>query len=174
MLLGWGAVPGMCFLALGPWAWVSLTPPDTFSPCCMQNLWFANPGGSNSMPSQSRSSVQRTHSLPVHSSPQAILMFPPGELSCLWHLAWSASSVDFCLLIHLFSSTLVSGFALGLCRLCTISHSPCLLGRRFPSVSTKSAGALFPSLLLPHFPSAYLSFLPCLTVSVLVLIFHCL
>ncbi|XP_058531153.1 protein Smaug homolog 2 isoform X3 [Ochotona princeps] len=42
-----------------------------------QNLWFANPGGSNSMPSQSRSSVQRTHSLPVHSSPQAILMFPP-------------------------------------------------------------------------------------------------
>ncbi|XP_044523355.1 protein Smaug homolog 2 isoform X2 [Gracilinanus agilis] len=42
-----------------------------------QNLWFANPGGSNSMPSQSRSSVQRTHSLPVHSSPQALLMFPP-------------------------------------------------------------------------------------------------
>lgn len=32
------------------------------------------------MPSQSRSSVQRTHSLPVHSSPQAILMFPPGKL----------------------------------------------------------------------------------------------
>ncbi|XP_045148677.1 protein Smaug homolog 2 isoform X3 [Echinops telfairi] len=42
-----------------------------------QNLWFANPGGSNSMPSQSRSAVQRTHSLPVHSSPQAVLMFPP-------------------------------------------------------------------------------------------------
>ncbi|XP_028920609.1 protein Smaug homolog 2 isoform X1 [Ornithorhynchus anatinus] len=42
-----------------------------------QSLWFANPGGSNSMPGQSRSSVQRTHSLPVHSSPQAILMFPP-------------------------------------------------------------------------------------------------
>nr|XP_056701698.1 protein Smaug homolog 2 [Euleptes europaea] len=41
-----------------------------------QNLWFANPGGSNSMPGQSRSSVQRTHSLPVHTSPQAILMFP--------------------------------------------------------------------------------------------------
>uniref|UniRef100_A0A8D0L869 Sterile alpha motif domain containing 4B n=1 Tax=Sphenodon punctatus TaxID=8508 RepID=A0A8D0L869_SPHPU len=41
-----------------------------------QNLWFANPGGSNSMPSQGRSSVQRTHSLPVHTSPQAILMFP--------------------------------------------------------------------------------------------------
>lgn len=45
----------------------------------LQNLWFANPGGSNSMPSQSRSSVQRTHSLPVHSSPQAVLMFPPGQ-----------------------------------------------------------------------------------------------
>ncbi|XP_075773342.1 protein Smaug homolog 2 [Pelodiscus sinensis] len=41
-----------------------------------QNLWFANPGGSNSMPGQSRSSVQRTHSLPVHTSPQAIIMFP--------------------------------------------------------------------------------------------------
>ncbi|KAL7980694.1 hypothetical protein Chor_001848 [Crotalus horridus] len=41
-----------------------------------QNLWFANPGGSNSMPGQNRSSVQRTHSLPVHTSPQAILMFP--------------------------------------------------------------------------------------------------
>uniref|UniRef100_A0A671UPB9 Sterile alpha motif domain containing 4B n=1 Tax=Sparus aurata TaxID=8175 RepID=A0A671UPB9_SPAAU len=40
-----------------------------------QNLWFANPGGSNSMPSQSRSSVQRTHSLPVHTSPQTMLMF---------------------------------------------------------------------------------------------------
>lgn len=49
-------------------------------PCALQNLWFANPGGSNSMPSQSRSSVQRTHSLPVHSSPQAILMFPPGKV----------------------------------------------------------------------------------------------
>uniref|UniRef100_UPI00398E3F15 protein Smaug homolog 1-like isoform X2 n=1 Tax=Pristiophorus japonicus TaxID=55135 RepID=UPI00398E3F15 len=44
-----------------------------------QNLWFANPGGSNSMPSQSRSSVQRTYSLPVHTSPQAILMFQQSE-----------------------------------------------------------------------------------------------
>ncbi|XP_039623958.1 protein Smaug homolog 2 isoform X1 [Polypterus senegalus] len=44
-----------------------------------QNLWFANPGGSNSMPSQSRSSVQRTHSLPVHTSPQAMLMFQQPE-----------------------------------------------------------------------------------------------
>lgn len=40
-----------------------------------QNLWFGNPGGSNSMPSQSRSSVQRTHSLPVHTSPQTMLLF---------------------------------------------------------------------------------------------------
>lgn len=45
------------------------------TPFCFQSLWFANPGGSNSMPSQSRSSVQRTHSLPVHTSPQTMLMF---------------------------------------------------------------------------------------------------
>ncbi|KAF7669251.1 hypothetical protein LDENG_00209330 [Lucifuga dentata] len=44
-----------------------------------QSLWFANPGGSNSMPSQSRSSVQRTHSLPVHTSPQTMLMFQQQE-----------------------------------------------------------------------------------------------
>uniref|UniRef100_A0A8K9XD44 SAM domain-containing protein n=1 Tax=Oncorhynchus mykiss TaxID=8022 RepID=A0A8K9XD44_ONCMY len=44
-----------------------------------QNLWFANPGGSNSMPSQSRSSVQRTHSLPVHTSPQTMLLFQQQE-----------------------------------------------------------------------------------------------
>lgn len=44
-----------------------------------QNLWFSNPGGSNSMPSQSRSSVQRTHSLPVHTSPQTMLMFQQQE-----------------------------------------------------------------------------------------------
>ncbi|XP_063287283.1 protein Smaug homolog 2 isoform X2 [Pelobates fuscus] len=42
-----------------------------------QSLWFANPGGSNSMPCQSHSSVQRTHSLPLHSSPHSILKFPP-------------------------------------------------------------------------------------------------
>ncbi|KYO30135.1 protein Smaug homolog 2 isoform X2 [Alligator mississippiensis] len=41
-----------------------------------QSLWFANPGGSHSMPGPGRSAVQRTHSLPVHSSPQAVLMFP--------------------------------------------------------------------------------------------------
>ncbi|XP_053577563.1 protein Smaug homolog 2 isoform X3 [Bombina bombina] len=42
-----------------------------------QSLWFANPGGSNSMPCQSHTSVQRTHSLPVHTSPQSILKFTP-------------------------------------------------------------------------------------------------
>lgn len=46
-----------------------------------QNLWFGNPGGSNSMPSQSRSSVQRTHSLPVHTSPQTMLLFQQTECS---------------------------------------------------------------------------------------------
>ncbi|XP_069773049.1 protein Smaug homolog 1 isoform X3 [Narcine bancroftii] len=40
-----------------------------------QNLWFANPGGSNSMPSRTHSSVQRTRSLPVQTSPQTMLMF---------------------------------------------------------------------------------------------------
>uniref|UniRef100_G1SJP2 Protein Smaug homolog 1 n=1 Tax=Oryctolagus cuniculus TaxID=9986 RepID=G1SJP2_RABIT len=44
-----------------------------------QNLWFANPGGSNSMPSRTHSSVQRTRSLPVHTSPQNLLMFQPPE-----------------------------------------------------------------------------------------------
>ncbi|XP_016114115.1 protein Smaug homolog 2 [Sinocyclocheilus grahami] len=44
-----------------------------------QNLWFGNLGGSNSMPSQSRSSVQRTHSLPVHTSPQTMLLFQQQE-----------------------------------------------------------------------------------------------
>lgn len=51
--------------------------PVVFPP---QNLWFANPGGSNSMPSRSHSSVQRTRSLPVHTSPQTMLMFQqPGR-----------------------------------------------------------------------------------------------
>ncbi|XP_075042891.1 protein Smaug homolog 2 isoform X1 [Mixophyes fleayi] len=54
----------------------ALTSPSTGSQG-RQNLWFANPGGSNSMPCQSHSSVQRTHSLPVHTSPQSILKFPP-------------------------------------------------------------------------------------------------
>nr|XP_020668682.1 protein Smaug homolog 1 isoform X2 [Pogona vitticeps] len=44
-----------------------------------QNLWFANPGGSNSMPSRSHSSVQRTRSLPVQTSPQTMLMFQQSE-----------------------------------------------------------------------------------------------
>ncbi|KFP06423.1 Protein Smaug 1 [Calypte anna] len=47
--------------------------------CFLQNLWFANPGGSNSMPSRSHSSVQRTRSLPVHTSPQTMLMFQQPE-----------------------------------------------------------------------------------------------
>uniref|UniRef100_A0AAY4AJW9 Protein Smaug homolog 1 n=1 Tax=Denticeps clupeoides TaxID=299321 RepID=A0AAY4AJW9_9TELE len=40
-----------------------------------QGLWFANPGGSNSMPSRSHSSVQRTRSLPVHTNPHTMVMF---------------------------------------------------------------------------------------------------
>uniref|UniRef100_A0A8C4RB89 Sterile alpha motif domain containing 4B n=1 Tax=Erpetoichthys calabaricus TaxID=27687 RepID=A0A8C4RB89_ERPCA len=56
-----------------------------------QNLWFANPGGSNSMPSQSRSSVQRTHSLPVHTSPQAMLMF---QQPVNYHLKTGVSGVE--------------------------------------------------------------------------------
>uniref|UniRef100_H0X122 Protein Smaug homolog 1 n=1 Tax=Otolemur garnettii TaxID=30611 RepID=H0X122_OTOGA len=44
-----------------------------------QNLWFANPSGSNSMPSRTHSSVQRTRSLPVHTSPQSALMFQQPE-----------------------------------------------------------------------------------------------
>ncbi|KAM9812936.1 protein Smaug homolog 2 [Syngnathus typhle] len=53
----------------------TLTSPAGLAGQGRQSLWFANPGGSNSMPSQSRSSVQRTHSLPVHTSPQTMLMF---------------------------------------------------------------------------------------------------
>ncbi|XP_062974266.1 protein Smaug homolog 1 isoform X2 [Elgaria multicarinata webbii] len=44
-----------------------------------QSLWFANPGGSNSMPSRTHTSVQRTRSLPVHTSPQTMLMFQQPE-----------------------------------------------------------------------------------------------
>uniref|UniRef100_A0A3P9KD17 Sterile alpha motif domain containing 4A n=1 Tax=Oryzias latipes TaxID=8090 RepID=A0A3P9KD17_ORYLA len=42
--------------------------------------WFANPGGSNSMPSRTHSSVQRTRSLPVHTTPQAVVMFQQSDL----------------------------------------------------------------------------------------------
>ncbi|XP_069561536.1 protein Smaug homolog 1 isoform X2 [Brachyistius frenatus] len=42
--------------------------------------WFANPGGSNSMPSRTHSSVQRTRSLPVHTTPQNMLMFQQADL----------------------------------------------------------------------------------------------
>ncbi|XP_060924898.1 protein Smaug homolog 1 isoform X1 [Limanda limanda] len=45
-----------------------------------QGLWFANPGGSNSMPSRTHSSVQRTRSLPVHTTPQTMVMFQQADL----------------------------------------------------------------------------------------------
>ncbi|XP_063736737.1 protein Smaug homolog 1 isoform X6 [Eleginops maclovinus] len=45
-----------------------------------QGLWFANPGGSNSMPSRTHSSVQRTRSLPVHTTPQTMVMFQQSDL----------------------------------------------------------------------------------------------
>ncbi|XP_076151717.1 protein Smaug homolog 1-like [Alosa pseudoharengus] len=44
-----------------------------------QGLWFANPGGSNSMPSRSHSSVQRTRSLPVHTNPNTMVMFQQAD-----------------------------------------------------------------------------------------------
>ncbi|XP_035769629.1 protein Smaug homolog 1 isoform X3 [Neolamprologus brichardi] len=42
--------------------------------------WFANPGGSNSMPSRTHSSVQRTRSLPVHTTPQTVVTFQQADL----------------------------------------------------------------------------------------------
>ncbi|XP_055363207.1 protein Smaug homolog 1 isoform X3 [Betta splendens] len=45
-----------------------------------QGLWFANPGGSNSMPSRTHSSVQRTRSLPVHTTPQTMVMYQQADL----------------------------------------------------------------------------------------------
>ncbi|XP_061112436.1 protein Smaug homolog 1 isoform X2 [Conger conger] len=45
-----------------------------------QGLWFANPGGSNSMPSRTHSSVQRTRSLPVHTTPHTMVMFHQSDL----------------------------------------------------------------------------------------------
>ncbi|XP_073683313.1 protein Smaug homolog 1 isoform X2 [Garra rufa] len=45
-----------------------------------QGLWFANPGGSNSMPSRTHSSVQRTRSLPVHTNPHTMAMFQQTDL----------------------------------------------------------------------------------------------
>uniref|UniRef100_A0A8C6NL85 Protein Smaug homolog 1 n=1 Tax=Nothobranchius furzeri TaxID=105023 RepID=A0A8C6NL85_NOTFU len=41
--------------------------------------WFANPGGSNSMPSRTHSSVQRTRSLPVHTTPQTMVTFQKSD-----------------------------------------------------------------------------------------------
>lgn len=88
-----GYVPYLCLTPSGEGGFWASSPAQPLFPLPVQNLWFANPGGSNSMPSQSRSSVQRTHSLPVHSSPQAILMFPPGEAPQP-RLSWPFSTED--------------------------------------------------------------------------------
>ncbi|OWK09229.1 SAMD4A, partial [Cervus elaphus hippelaphus] len=78
-------VPSARLGLLGTSGFVSSTQRNTAAnPTIMkqgrQNLWFANPGGSNSMPSRTHSSVQRTRSLPVHTSPQNMLMFQqPGR-----------------------------------------------------------------------------------------------
>ncbi|XP_030887222.1 protein Smaug homolog 1 [Leptonychotes weddellii] len=78
-------VPSARLGLLGTSGFVSSTQRNTTAnPTIMkqgrQNLWFANPGGSNSMPSRTHSSVQRTRSLPVHTSPQNMLMFQqPGR-----------------------------------------------------------------------------------------------
>ncbi|XP_075700256.1 protein Smaug homolog 1 isoform X2 [Rhinoderma darwinii] len=73
-------LPGTRLGLLGPSSLLGATQRTTSSNPAMlkqgrQNLWFANPGGSNSMPSRSHSSVQRTRSLPVHTTPQTMLMF---------------------------------------------------------------------------------------------------
>uniref|UniRef100_A0A3Q1ATX0 Protein Smaug homolog 1 n=1 Tax=Amphiprion ocellaris TaxID=80972 RepID=A0A3Q1ATX0_AMPOC len=49
--------------------------------------WFANPGGSNSMPSRTHSSVQRTRSLPVHTTPHTMVMFQQAGKRALCLLA---------------------------------------------------------------------------------------
>lgn len=117
--------------------------------CPMQNLWFANPGGSNSMPSQSRSSVQRTHSLPVHSSPQAILMFPPGKVPALRTLPQHCPQLAF-----LFSS----GY-----------YTHCPLHMSVLSLS------LSPSSLTPYpHPPPSLSLPPCVIISVLIPVSICI
>ncbi|XP_026921548.1 protein Smaug homolog 1 isoform X1 [Acinonyx jubatus] len=77
-------VPSARLGLLGTSGFVSSTQRNTTAnPAIMkqgrQNLWFANPGGSNSMPSRTHSSVQRTRSLPVHTSPQNMLMFQQPE-----------------------------------------------------------------------------------------------
>lgn len=51
-----------------------------------QGLWFANPGGSNSIPSRTHSSVQRTRSLPVHTTPQTMVMFQQSGKQGAQHL----------------------------------------------------------------------------------------
>ncbi|KAB0374926.1 hypothetical protein FD755_013418, partial [Muntiacus reevesi] len=77
-------VPSARLGLLGTSGFVSSTQRNTAAnPTIMkqgrQTLWFANPGGSNSMPSRSHSSVQRTRSLPVHTSPQNMLMLQQPE-----------------------------------------------------------------------------------------------
>lgn len=105
------------------------------------------------MPSQSRSSVQRTHSLPVHSSPQAILMFPPGEVPASGIQTGQPPQLTFVLshpLSHPDLSQVSPGYApppISLC-LCPLS----LLG-------------LSPLHGIPYLPSAYMSFLSCATVT---------
>ncbi|XP_067116400.1 LOW QUALITY PROTEIN: protein Smaug homolog 1 [Osmerus mordax] len=58
----------------------STTPTPTGLKQGRQGLWFANPGGSNSMPSRTHSSVQRTRSLPVHTTPHTMGMFQQSDL----------------------------------------------------------------------------------------------
>lgn len=68
-----------------------------------QGLWFANPGGSNSIPSRTHSSVQRTRSLPVHTTPQTMVMFqqsgknpPPQRLGFTRSAASSGRRQEVC------------------------------------------------------------------------------
>uniref|UniRef100_A0A8C4QVW8 Uncharacterized protein n=1 Tax=Eptatretus burgeri TaxID=7764 RepID=A0A8C4QVW8_EPTBU len=57
--------------------------PSALSKACMclylQAVWYGASGGSNSMPSRNHSSVQRTRSLPVHTSPNAFMLFQQTE-----------------------------------------------------------------------------------------------
>ncbi|KAG7267422.1 LOW QUALITY PROTEIN: hypothetical protein CRUP_012523 [Coryphaenoides rupestris] len=65
---------------LGPTPRSSSSTPTGLKQGRQQGLWFANPGGSNSMPSRSHSSVQRTRSLPVHTTPRTLAMFQQTDL----------------------------------------------------------------------------------------------
>ncbi|XP_030234000.1 protein Smaug homolog 1 isoform X4 [Gadus morhua] len=79
------SLPGARLGALGTGGLLGPTPRSSSStPTGLkqgrQGLWFANPGGSNSMPSRSHSSVQRTRSLPVHTTPRTLAMFQQADL----------------------------------------------------------------------------------------------